>query len=67
MATTNNFKEYRLMYLWGAWVTSEKFSAESDNEAIYDADDSFNTNSALQSWPYEVALFCGNRQVKAYK
>lgn len=31
-------KEYRLMYFWGAWVTKYIIYAESDAEAIFDAD-----------------------------
>ena len=60
-----NVKEYRLMYLFGAWVTKEVIIAETDNEAIFDADEAF-ANSNLANWKYGVALFCGNRKVKQY-
>ena len=60
--TTN---EYRLMYLWGAWVTQAVIVAENDAEAIYDANEAF-ANSRLANWRYGVALFCGNRKVKEY-
>lgn len=67
-----NFREYRLMYRWGAWVTHCKISAESDVEAIHDARAEFDANDALKRWPYEVALFetgtrGGWRRVKTFK
>lgn len=31
-------KEYRLMYFFGTWVTSDKIYAECDEEAIFEAD-----------------------------
>lgn len=31
-------REYRLMYLFGVWITSSKIYAETDKEAIFDAD-----------------------------
>ena len=61
-----NFKTYKLMYFFGAWNTSETFAAESDNEAIFDADESYNGNTNLHNWHYSVALWCGNRIVKKY-
>ena len=51
------FREYRLMYRWGAWVTHCKISAESDLEALHDAKEIFETTKTLKGWPYEVALF----------
>lgn len=60
------FYTYRLMYKFGAWVSMETFAAESDNEAIWEADHIFNSSS-LRVWEHEVALFCGNRKVKSYK
>ena len=62
---TPNTKEYRLMYLFGAWVTKEVIIAESDAEAVFDADMVF-ANSNLGNWKYGVALFRGNRKVKQY-
>ena len=62
---TPNTKEYRLMYLFGAWVTKEVIIAESDAEAVFDADMVF-ANSNLDNWKYGVALFRGNRKVKQY-
>ena len=58
--------KYTLMYFFGAWVTKEVIYAESDAEAIFDADATFN-GSRLENWPHGVALFCGNRKVKEYK
>ena len=59
-------KEYRLRYFFGTWMTSSIIFAESDAEAIYDADEVYNENSNLADWQYPVALFCGNRKVKEY-
>lgn len=59
-----NIREYRVMYLFGAWVTKEIIFAESDEEAKYDAAESA---ESLKNWPYAVALFCGNRKVVSYK
>lgn len=56
-------KEYRLMYLFGAWITSKRFFAENDEEAIFDADGE--KKKALGK--FEYALFCGTRKVKSYK
>lgn len=64
-STTPATREYRLMYNFGAWVTKEIIIAESDAEAVFDADTTF-TNSNLAGWKYGVALFCGNRKVKQY-
>ena len=63
------FKTYKLMYRFGAWVTKEKYAAESDEEAIFDADQTWADDDSLRSWPYEVALWCmeDNRIVKTYK
>lgn len=63
--STPNVKEYRLMYMFGAWITKEVIAAECDAEAVYDADATFAT-SRLGEWKYGVALFCGNRMVKKY-
>lgn len=59
-------KVYRLMYKFGAWVTKATLAAESDREAIHDADELFNT-SRLQNWEFGVKLFCENRVVKTYR
>jgi hypothetical protein len=63
--STPNFKEYRLMYCFGAWVTKDIIVAENDAEAVFDADESF-SQSNLSNWKYGVALFCGNRMIKQY-
>ncbi len=55
-------KEYRLMYLFGAWVTSDVLHAESDAEAIHDADEL----PRVASDKLQYVLFCGNRRVKTY-
>lgn len=57
-------REYRVMYLFGAWVTKEVIFAESDEEAKFDA---AAAAESLKNWPYAVALFCGNRKVVSYK
>lgn len=62
----NTTKEYRVMYFFGTWVTKETFAAESDKEAIFDADMIIN-DSNLKDWQHGVALFCGSRKVKTYK
>lgn len=54
------------MYQFGAWVTKEVFAAETEKEAIFDADMTFN-NSKLTTWEHGVALFCGNKLIKRYK
>ncbi|MDE6534500.1 MAG: hypothetical protein K2K82_00650 [Muribaculaceae bacterium] len=55
-------KEYALMYLFGAWVTAEKFCAENDAEAVFEAD----RLPKVAADKLEYALFCGNRRVKTY-
>ena len=59
-------KEYRLRYFFGTWMTSSIIFAESDAEAIHDADEVYNKNGNLADWQYPVALWCGNRKVKEY-
>ena len=59
-------KEYRLRYFFGTWMTSSIIFAESDAEAIHDADEVYNGNGNLADWQYPVALFCGNRRIKEY-
>lgn len=59
-------REYRLMYMYGAWVTKSVIYAENDAEAIFDADMDF-SDSQLGEWKHGVALFCGNRMVKSYR
>lgn len=61
--STPAVKEYRLMYFFGAWITSRRFYAETDAEAIYDAEAEFPAN--LENWR-GVALFQGNRRVKEF-
>lgn len=55
-------REYRLMYYFGVWMTSERIYAESDAEAIYDADHA--EKKAIDKLVY--ALWCGKRMVKRY-
>ena len=55
-------KEYKLMYLFGAWVTSACIYAESDKEAIFDADEL----PKVAADKLQYALFCGNRKIKTY-
>lgn len=57
-----DIKEYKLMYLFGTWITSERIYAESDEEAIYDADEC----KKIASDKLQYALWCGNRLVKRY-
>ena len=64
--STLKLREYRLMYFYGAWITKERFAAETDAEAIFDADATFN-NSHLKNWAHGVALFRGNKRVKTYR
>lgn len=59
-------KEYRLMYLWGAWITDTRIYAESDEEAIHDSDEVFNGKDSLKNWKIGVALVQGDRFVKRY-
>lgn len=58
-------KKYCIYYWYGCWTPRKSFYAESDAEAIFDADIEF-ANSKLQDWKHDVALFCGNRKVKQY-
>ncbi len=65
-------REYRLMYLFGAWVTHTKIFAESDLEALHDAREIYETENCLKNWPSEVVLFetgsrGGWRRVKTFK
>jgi hypothetical protein len=55
----------KVMFKFGAWLSKETFAAESDAEAIFDADAIVN-NSNLKNWQNGVALWCGNRMVKQY-
>ena len=59
-------KEYRLMYLFGAWVGHSRVYAETDAEAIHDATDDY-ISSTLPRWPYRVALWEGSRLVHVFK
>lgn len=61
--TNLNTKEYRVMYLWGAWITKAVIYAENDTEAIHDAQE---YAKDMKSWKEGVALWCGNRLVKEY-
>ena len=65
MSETINTKEYKVMFKFGAWLSKETFTAESDAEAIFDADAIVN-NSNLKNLQNGVALWCGNRMVKQY-
>lgn len=56
-------KEYRLMYLFGAWVCHSRIYAEDDAEAIHDAMDDYVT-STLPRWSHRVALWEGSRLVE---
>jgi hypothetical protein len=55
--------EYKLMYMFGAWVTAEVIIAECDKEAIFDATEHA---SKLADWKHGVALFRGNRLVHRF-
>lgn len=55
-------KEYRLMYFFSAWVTSECIYAENDEEAIFDADNT----PKIAADTLQYALFCGNKLIKKY-
>ena len=59
-------QEYKLKYLWGAWITTETIYAETDEEAIFDADEIFKNNKMLHNWN-GVALVQGDRFVKSYR
>ena len=54
------------MYFWGAWITAKVIIAETDAEAIFDADEVFANSTNLKNWRGNVVLFCGNRKVKIY-
>lgn len=55
--------EYKLMYMFGAWITAEVIIAECDDEALFDAEEHA---QKLSNWENGVALFCGNRLVHRY-
>ena len=59
---TPRMREYKLMYLFGAWVTDTTIYAASDAEAIHDADNL----PMVASDKLQYCLFCGNRRVKTY-
>lgn len=59
-------QEYKLKYLWGAWITKETIYAETDEEAIFDADEIFKNDKTLHNWN-GVALVQGDRFVKSYR
>lgn len=59
-------KEYKLMYLFGAWVCHSRVYAETDAEAIHDATDNY-ISSTLPRWAYRVALWEGSRLVHVFK
>lgn len=63
MAT--EIREYNLMYYTGVWMTACKLYAESDAEAIFDADD-YMKSEATAKEHVVYALFDGNRKVKTY-
>ena len=63
---TTSTRTYKFMYKFGVWISKETFAAESDKEAIFDADMIF-ANSNLKDWNHGVTLFCGNRLVKRYR
>lgn len=55
--------EYKLMYMFDAWVTAEVIIAECDEEAIFDATEHA---GKLAGWKHGVALFRGNRLVHRF-
>ena len=59
-------QEYKLKYLWGAWITKETIYAETDEEAIFDADEIFKNDKTLHKWN-GVALVQGDRFIKNYR
>ena len=59
-------QEYKLMYLFGAWVCHSRVYAETDAEAIHDATDNY-ISSTLPRWAYRVALWEGSRLVHVFK
>jgi hypothetical protein len=63
-ASSLNLKTYKVMYYFGAWISKETFAAESDAEAIFDADMIVATAPARGKLTY--ALWQGNRRVKTY-
>lgn len=62
-----NVKEYRLMYMFGPWVLHSRIYAETDAEAVHDADEAYQEAENLHKWPHGVALLQGNRFVKMYR
>lgn len=65
MITDLHIYEYRVMsYYMGAWWTKFKIYAETDKEAIFDAD---NYVSEKGTQGYRTALCFGNRFVKRYQ
>lgn len=56
-------KNYKLMYLYGAWITAANIYAETDAEAIFDAEDELKNKRAKQ---LRYALWDGNRMVKEF-
>ena len=62
--TTNTLKTYKVMYYFGAWISKETFAAESDAEAIFDADMIVANAPARGKLTY--ALWQGNRRIKTY-
>ena len=64
MTQINTYKTYRVMYYFGVWMTHEVIAAESDAEAIFDADMSVANAPAKGKLTY--ALWQGNRKVKVY-
>ena len=63
-AASLNLKTYKVMYYFGTWITHEVIAAESDEEAIFDADMSVANAPAKDKLTY--ALWQGNRKVKTY-
>lgn len=65
---TPQISEYRLMYFFGTWITRAIICAESNAEAIFDADEIFNS-SELTNWQHGVALYKvgSNKPVKVYR
>ena len=62
VSETISTKEYRLVYCYGIWYTAEKIFAESDAEAIFDADN----NPRIANDKLEYRLICGNKTIKTY-
>ncbi len=59
-------KEYRLMYMFGAWVCDRCIYAETDVEAVHDADEAYQEAENLHT-RHGVALVQGDRFVKMYR